>query len=317
MTTPPPINPTRYRRISTAHTTVPEELEQLFIAGAGAPAVADEALATWWHARIARKPALPPRGWLLDMAVASAAVERVPVEGVFCSAMLMVSEKLEGPDAGNAFNLVIVGTPEQTAATLAAAERLAVTMLGLDLPIFSPTLMFDAFIRGLEELPLKDQVMVTEVLASERGVGFGDQVEAAGNAARRNCESLIGTGQKTQPTRSDDVPSWARLGALDALTGWTRGTCRTCVCAPSPHKPQPVVASAWRPGLVTCAQCVFLMDTGLSDIEDATCDGCGHVCSGPEAGDGIYRSAINIGPLTYLVGLCERCALDWPAKAAS
>jgi hypothetical protein len=306
----PQINTTSYRGIFTTHATKREELAQAVESGAY-PAVADVLLANLFvfppgHGLAAHFP-----GWLVDMGAAEADAANVPVETVFYVAWRIVQERLSFESA---FDIVIVGTAEQTAATLDAAEILAVVILGLDLPMASSALVFEAYLSGLEALPPQDRERVVAVLQKHLSVGggFHDQVDAASvGALRYAAEHVVGSDSPAQKVRTDEIPGWIRLGAFDAVTAWANGTARTCMCSPSLDRPQPVVAAAWLPGLVTCTRCVHLFH-GLSAVEELTCDGCGHVCSETELSDGIHRTAVNCGPLTYVAGVCSRCAADLP-----
>ena len=106
--------------------------------------------------------------------------------------------------------------------------------------------------------------------------------------------------------------AWARLGALTALATWLAGQGSTCIHDPQPSHPQPILAAAWRPGLVVCASCTHLLKLPRNSEADRRCDGCGHLCAGVEEGDPIYRANLALGPLQYLSGACIDCRY-WPA----
>jgi hypothetical protein len=103
------------------------------------------------------------------------------------------------------------------------------------------------------------------------------------------------------------TPEWVRLGALNALAAWLSGTARTCGHVPAPNAPFPLVACAWKPGLVVCVACTSSVSAGLSARQDATCDGCGKVTAGPDAGDPIFPGALVFGCVTFFYGTCTGC----------
>lgn len=102
-----------------------------------------------------------------------------------------------------------------------------------------------------------------------------------------------------------EVDDWIRLGLLDVLLQWVGGHSRTCMHAPHWRRPQPVFSCAWKPGLVVCIQCVALLKA--TGIADKTCDCCGHVCAGVEAGDAVWGGSVFIGELCYEFGTCADC----------
>ncbi len=106
-------------------------------------------------------------------------------------------------------------------------------------------------------------------------------------------------------TPHNDVPEWIRLGVYDTLVQWAEGRARTCIHMPDIRKPQPAHACAWKPGLVVCSLCTPMI--GCSGVADKTCDGCGHICEGVDAGDPITAPAIVVGALVYRFGCCNNC----------
>ncbi|WFE45009.1 hypothetical protein [Verrucosispora sp. WMMD1129] len=114
-------------------------------------------------------------------------------------------------------------------------------------------------------------------------------------------------GSDAHPATVEQTPGWLRLGLLDAFTAWLTGRASTCFHAPDPARPQPVIAAAWRPGVVTCSACVHLVALPRGSAADRTCDACGHRCAGPEHGDGIYPGMVQFGPLIYQYGVCGDC----------
>lgn len=71
-------------------------------------------------------------------------------------------------------------------------------------------------------------------------------------------------------------------------------------------------AAAWRPGLVVCAACLVLLTLPARSVATRTCDGCGHVCAGVDAGDPIHPCAVGFGSLIYRFGVCGGCRPDLP-----
>lgn len=136
------------------------------------------------------------------------------------------------------------------------------------------------------------------------------------DAATRDARALAAVGM--HPVRRDDVrhtdaPEWLRLGAVDTLRQWLDGTGRTCTHDPHPERPAPVVAAAWRPGLVSCVACApYLLR--LTGEADARCDRCGHVTAGLDAGEGIHPCRLLLGPLVYAYGVCADCLESGEAR---
>ncbi|MFG3300994.1 hypothetical protein [Micromonospora chersina] len=137
-----------------------------------------------------------------------------------------------------------------------------------------------------------------------------DQSDAATSDALRvvtAAGAAIPGGSDVQTTAADGVPGWLRLGLLDAFTTWVEGRASTCRHNPHPSRPQPVMAAAWRPGLIVCTACVYLTALARGSDADRTCDGCGRLCAGPEHADGIYPGMLQLGPIVYQYGVCGDC----------
>ncbi|MET7705450.1 hypothetical protein [Micromonospora sp. NPDC005413] len=149
-----------------------------------------------------------------------------------------------------------------------------------------------------------------EQLRAVAPVGHVDQLDAATSDALRlmtdTGRAILGTSQ-AHGADAADIPSWLRLGLLDTLTGWADGRASTCRHQPTPDRPQPVIAAAWKPGLVTCPGCVYLTALPRNSVRDRTCDACGRECAGPQHGDGIYPGMVQLGPLIYQYGTCGDC----------
>ncbi|MDG9673028.1 hypothetical protein [Micromonospora sp. DH14] len=133
-------------------------------------------------------------------------------------------------------------------------------------------------------------------------VGLVDQTDRATEDAR---QVMAAEGHGVKSVDASSVPGWLRLGLLDVYAQWAAGTADTCRHQPAVDRPMPVIAAAWRPGLVVCPACVHL--TGLPRGADTTCDACGHQCGDLAHGDGIYADMIQLGPLIYQYGTCGDC----------
>lgn len=138
---------------------------------------------------------------------------------------------------------------------------------------------------------------------------FRDQIDAATDQTHDGLHQMSRHLQAGQVTgvRADRVDDWLRLGVIDALTAHCAGTADTCMHSPHPDFPQPLLAAAWKPGLVVCAGCVRLLSLPKHGAANFTCDGCGHVCAGEAAGDPLFIGAVQLGPLLYQFGTCAAC----------
>lgn len=159
-------------------------------------------------------------------------------------------------------------------------------------------LAIDEFVSELQNLSREE---LEELILSIPPSEIDDQLDAAIAESFDRAGSLLGgiAGVRT-------AAGWMRLGACVAVADWIEGRARTCEHQPHPMRPEPVYACAWKPELVVCADCMYLLDPDTAE-SDATCDGCGHRCVGVGAGDGIHPGALVFGPLTFLSGMCERC----------
>lgn len=138
-----------------------------------------------------------------------------------------------------------------------------------------------------------------------------DQLDAASRDARAVAElamTMTGGIERNEDRHPAATPEWLRLGAFHALVEFLTGAGRTCLHDPRPRNPQPLFSAAWKPGLVVCAGCTHLF--AVKGEASKLCDGCGHVCAGPEHGDGIYEVTVMAGPLGYCAGLCTDCYAD-------
>ncbi|MFF5201749.1 hypothetical protein ACFY3B_19320 [Micromonospora parva] len=136
-----------------------------------------------------------------------------------------------------------------------------------------------------------------------------DQADAAATEAHRilSTAAVRFAEAPAYPATVADVPGWLRLGLLDTLAAFADGRATTCLHQPQAHRPSPVLAAAWLPGLVTCPGCAHLLSLQRNPDADATCDSCGHRCAGPEHGDGIYPGMVQLGPLIFHYGTCGDC----------
>lgn len=136
-------------------------------------------------------------------------------------------------------------------------------------------------------------------------IALKDQITAAQAEGIANEERRLEHKARWVPHLG--LPEWVRLGILDTFLKWQEGKVLTCVHQPMLDKPEPVFAAAWKPGIVTCAQCRHLL--AVTGVTDTICDGCGHECKGmPD--DGIKPVTAFTGALAYQVGVCKSCDKD-------
>lgn len=147
---------------------------------------------------------------------------------------------------------------------------------------------------------------------------FADQMTAAARDTVRAADALA-ESYGTTPGRvyPAELPALLRLGLLQTVAEWITGEARTCLHNPDARHPQPVAAAAWKPGLIVCPPCGFLLSVGHGTVKDRTCGGCGHVCDGLDHGDPIYPSAVTYGPVTYMVGTCTACRFSLPDQGVA
>ncbi|MEU8312912.1 hypothetical protein [Micromonospora sp. NPDC049033] len=133
-----------------------------------------------------------------------------------------------------------------------------------------------------------------------------DQVDAAADEAHEVLAAFPGRTAR-RPATAAELPSWLRLGLVDTLLTFTTGRATTCLHNPTASRPQPVLAAAWRPGVVVCLACAPLLSLKHDPAADSRCDGCGHQCAGVDENDGIYPGRLQLGPLIYQYGCCTDC----------
>lgn len=148
------------------------------------------------------------------------------------------------------------------------------------------------------------------------GTEFDDQMQAAvadTDALAIDVSTMIDA--RRSAVMPADVPAWVRLGMFATLAQWGSGTADTCMHNPSPARPEPVTAVAWKPGLVACPACGgHLFRLPRNSDADRRCDGCGRVTRGLEHDDGIIPSTVQMGALLYTVGACSDCAWGDPRE---
>ena len=138
-----------------------------------------------------------------------------------------------------------------------------------------------------------------------RFIGFKDQVDTAQREGVAEREARLGKKARWVPNKG--LPDWVRLGLYDTLLRWSNHEAMTCIHQPHWERPQTVYAAAWKPGVVVCAECTYLL--AVTGAADKICDGCGHECAGlPD--DGIMSVAAFCGPLGYQFGVCMSCEAD-------
>lgn len=125
-------------------------------------------------------------------------------------------------------------------------------------------------------------------------------------------DGVVGAGLVTWQS----LPAWVRLQILDVALKWSRGQISTCRHSPDPTRPDPVVVGLWRPDLVSCPLCSAELLRLVGD-PDRTCDGCGRIVAGPEAGDPIYPTTVTHGPMMISWGACGDCFTPPPKVPSS
>ncbi|MFI6513578.1 hypothetical protein ACIBCT_38745 [Streptosporangium sp. NPDC050855] len=157
--------------------------------------------------------------------------------------------------------------------------------------------------------------IVKDVQTRIHAAGHGWILDQA-DAATRDTNSVLtaaaaAAGSNALHLNLVDHPDWVRLGLLDTLARWAAGQASTCMHSPNVMRPQPVLAAAWKPGLVVCAACAHLLQLPKGSARDRTCDACGVVV--PSSG-AIWSTAASHGGFVYQVGVCEPCRY-WPVPA--
>lgn len=163
------------------------------------------------------------------------------------------------------------------------------------------TLALDALLQR------PDAVEILDYLNQLAPVHYRDQADAAALDAHY-VQDAFRAAMSDEPHVRDgrNMPDWIRLGAIDSIRRHIDGTADTCLHNPSADRPQPVVAAAWKPGLITCVRCIHLFKlTGTA--ADLVCDGCGRQCEGPQVDDGIYQAVVRLGLLVFHYGTCTDC----------
>lgn len=145
-----------------------------------------------------------------------------------------------------------------------------------------------------------------DALRPSWNVAYQDQLDAASKQSVDLAEQIL--GHKAQWVPHKGIIEWVRLGMLDAMLKWFNGEALTCIHRPSPNKPSPVFAAAWKPGVVVCGYCSDMLSVSGTPA-DTICDGCGHECKGlPE--DGIMPFVTFTGSFGYQAGVCYGCHDD-------
>ena len=129
---------------------------------------------------------------------------------------------------------------------------------------------------------------------------LADQIQAASREAHRATRAMGQDGAHlaylTAPT------PWLASQLTALFTAINDGTARGCQHLQG--GPRVVLAAAWAPGLLMCAQCTPLLTP--NEAEDGTCDKC------RTRVELIHPRSVTAGPLVYAYGLCQDCAHDEP-----
>jgi len=158
------------------------------------------------------------------------------------------------------------------------------------------------------------KLTTSEAASASRSVmpaALCDQIDAAAEHAITTAERVADrVGQPMGYVPRSKVDEWLRLGLLDTFCAWVQGEATTCRHEPTLASPQPVWSCAWKPRLVVCGHCIPLLSLA-DEIADATCDRCGHVTTGIDAGDPIYTLTVVGGLVTFRAGVCTDCLPAW------
>ena len=161
-------------------------------------------------------------------------------------------------------------------------------------------LQLDRFLDALGSLP--PEIYAEWVRGLPSVPGGRDQVEASLSETRRGWDRLSAV---LGVDSDNDGPEWLRLAALDAMLGWMEGESRTCMHSPVPDRPQPILAAAWKPGLIACIRCPHLLKE--NPLSNHVCDGCGRDFHPDKGREGIDLVFVKFSHLTYTAGACESC----------
>jgi hypothetical protein len=126
-----------------------------------------------------------------------------------------------------------------------------------------------------------------------------DQFDAGARDTRVLFEGLHGLlGGQRLPREYPDIPEWVRLAILSELMTFMAGAGRTCVHCDL-RRPQPMLAVAWKPGLVVCRYCYAM--TKPTKAENEHCDHCG------VRTDTFSSLVVPWGLLIWEAGICTDC----------
>ncbi len=142
-------------------------------------------------------------------------------------------------------------------------------------------------------------------------IAYRDQQDAATDHVRAGVHRLAerwGGGDMIRSGASQ-VPEWIRLSVLDIWARFVNGEADTCRHNPTWDAPRPIVASPWKPNLVTCGDCAHLFPPPRDSVDNRTCDKCGHIATFTDA-DLIYPCGVQLGQMWYQFALCGTCRED-------
>lgn len=157
--------------------------------------------------------------------------------------------------------------------------------------------------RDTARLDVRDRRELAQGMVEDCPPGLLDQYRAA---AEHTVAALTENMPSARSYRVDEVPDAVLVSILHELMQWGAGRQRTCIHRPDPARPQPVLAAAWKPGVVVCPACTHLLRLPRGSVKDRTCDLCGHVAAGPPT-DPVLPVAAAYGPFVYLYGCCRGC----------
>jgi hypothetical protein len=145
-----------------------------------------------------------------------------------------------------------------------------------------------------------------------RATFFADQLDAASEHAARTLRRL---GELTGERVEYRTSRWVTAQIAELGMRLVEGRLRHCGHV-NLHAPAVVMAMAWRPGRLFCADCLGAEEKRLRGKAEArTCDVCRTVV------EVIHPCTIAAGPLLFYFGACRACldqhtvAVAWERRA--
>lgn len=165
----------------------------------------------------------------------------------------------------------------------------------------------------IESLPREQQLLLLAGLAGEITPEMLESGRLINEEAIRikNALSRPSPHATMAEIKYSENPEWVRLPAQLTTIRWYAGRVKTCMHAPTPQDHKVVMTAAWKPDLVVCQQCDYMLTLRPGSELDRTCDLCGYVAAGGEE-DPISGYVSQFGVLLYTYGACKDCAPSLP-----